>query len=852
MIQTFTVSNLSRHGARPALITRDEIMTYTELAARVGEAGGLLAGEKRLVAIAGTNTTESLVAYLAAMAHGHAVLLAPGDSPVHLGSIVDTYDPDIVFGAEPGGGFVERRPGSRHRLHPDLALLMSTSGSTGSPKLVRLSHRNIVSNARSIADYLSITEDDRAITTLPMHYCYGLSVVNSHLLSGAGLVVTDWSVVDPCLWDLADDAGATSFAGVPYTFDLLDSTDFADRELPSLRYITQAGGHFAPDRVAQYARLGQARGWQFFTMYGQTEATARMAYLPPELATTRPDILGVPVPGGSFRLEAVPESSDPAVGELVYAGPNVMMGYAAAPGDLADGATVEELRTGDLVRRLPDGAYQLVGRRGRRAKIFGLRIDLDEVERIAIGAGVPARCVSVGDRLQIFVTPDVDASRARAVVAGGCGLPEHVVSVGVVREQPYTGSGKIDYTSLARQAQILERTVDRGRPRAGVAGPDAIRDLFAELLGRPEATIDDSFRSLGGDSLSYVELSVRLQEAGVGLPPDWHRHTVRDLAGSAQRAGPRGVRLDTSIVLRAAAILLILGTHANLWTVPGGAHVLLAVVGFNFARFQLTDAPGRQRLRAGLASIGRLALPCMVWIGAVAAIFGTYRPQTVLFLNGLGGSEEWTDDWQFWFLEAIIWTQVVVVVLLSIPWLRRAERRAPFVFACAVLAGSSIGRYVLVGVEAGATERYTPSVVLWCFALGWCLAAATSTRQRLLVSIAAVVSVIGFFGDPARETVVAAGILILAWVPSWYLPSVVARVVAAIAAASLYIYVTQWQVYPHLEERVPVLAVLASITVAIAYRHLWEWLSAVARAPGSRWRRAGVVDRDPRLVDSST
>ncbi|MCW2824206.1 MAG: AMP-dependent synthetase [Aeromicrobium sp.] len=832
---------LARHGQRPALIGPDDVLTYADVAERVAAARDVLTTDKRLVVVAGTNSAESLIAYTSAMAHGHAVLLVPAGSSAHLASIVDAYDPDVVFDPATGDGFVERRAGTRHDLHPDLALLMSTSGSTGSAKLVRLSHDNVVSNARGIADYLDIAEDDRALTTLPMHYCYGLSVVNSHLLTGAGLVVTDWSVVDDCLWDLAASAEATSFAGVPYTFDLLDSIDFFERDLPSLRHITQAGGRLAPDRIAAYVDLGLQRGWRFFAMYGQTEATARMAYLPPELAQVRPEALGVPVPGGSFRLETVPELAGTGVGELVYAGPNVMMGYATTIGDLAAGPQLAELHTGDLARRHDDGSYELVGRRSRLAKVFGLRIDLDELERLLLDQGVSAWCVSVSDRLQVFVDWHTDAAQVRTVLARCCGLPEHVVTVGRLRDRPLTANGKTDYPSLERQARLLGRSSSRRRERPSAEGVRAedIRDLYAELLARPDATPDDSFTSLRGDSLSYVELSVRLGELGVRLPSDWQRHRMRDLVTSSRVRPTWGVRLEMSVLLRAVAILLILGTHANVWTAPGGAHVLLAVVGYNFARFQLTDRSRVDRVRASAGSLVRLALPCIVWIGAVAVVAGTYRPQTALFLNGLTGSDQWTVQWQFWFLEAILWIQVAAVTLLAVPLLHRAERRAPFGFAKTVLVVALVLRFALTGVEAGPTERYTPSIVLWCFALGWALAQAHSGWQRLAVSATALVGVIGFFGDPEREAVVITGILLLAWVPAVRLPKWGARAAGVVAAASLYIYLTQWQIYPHLEDRIPLLAVATSIAGAMAYQLAWE--RGVSRCR-RLFRRSGAAE----------
>ncbi|RYI97112.1 MAG: AMP-dependent synthetase, partial [Actinomycetales bacterium] len=212
-------------------------------------------------------------------------------------------------------------------LHPDLRLLLSTSGSTGSPKLVRLSRENLTSNAHAIADYLDLHGDDRAITSLPLHYCYGLSVLHSHLVRGAGVVLTDLSVVDECFWDLCRRARVTTLSGVPYTFELLHRSGFAEREPGSLRRVTQAGGRLRPEAVREYADTCATRGIDFFVMYGQTEATARMAYLPPALAAAHPDAAGIAIPGGHLRIDSVPDQ--PAdVGEVVYSGPNVMLGYA--------------------------------------------------------------------------------------------------------------------------------------------------------------------------------------------------------------------------------------------------------------------------------------------------------------------------------------------------------------------------------------------------------------------------------------------------------------------------------------------------------------------------------------------
>ena len=172
------------------------------------------------------NDLDSLVAYLAALQHGHVVLVVPDGRTVQRDAIVAAHDPDIVCVA--GASDDVRREASVHELHPDLALLLSTSGTTGSPKLVRLSRDNVASNAAAIADYLALTPADRAITALPLHYCYGLSVLHSHLVAGASVVLTGLSVVDECFWDLVTCTGVTTLAGVPHTFDLLATSGFEE------------------------------------------------------------------------------------------------------------------------------------------------------------------------------------------------------------------------------------------------------------------------------------------------------------------------------------------------------------------------------------------------------------------------------------------------------------------------------------------------------------------------------------------------------------------------------------------------------------------------------------------------
>ncbi|WP_109505702.1 AMP-binding protein [Nocardioides speluncae] len=808
-----------RRRSATALVTPDAQVSFAELADRVEARLAELGGTRRLVLVGGANEVEPLVTYLAAIAGRHPVLLTAGDAPETTAALVERYRPDVVHRGDAGEWRLEEHAdGTTHDLHPDLAVLLSTSGSTGSPKLVRLSHENVHSNAAAIAAYLRIGEDDRAATTLPMHYCYGLSVVNSHLLTGAGLMLTERSVVEEEFWAEFAAAGATSFAGVPYTFDLLDASGFADRELPTLRTVTQAGGRLAPDRVRRYAELGERRDFELVVMYGATEATARMAYLPPELARTRPECIGVAIPGGELRI-------DPA-GELVYAGPNVMLGYAAAPADLARGREVIELRTGDLARQHDDGLFEIVGRSSRFAKVFGLRLDLDRTEQLLAERGITARAVCHDDNLFVFCRNGRHQAKAREAAARVCGIPAHAVRTAVVAEFPVTPTGKPDHAALVRHATELDRPTVLNREDLT---PDDVRLLYARLLGRPDATAEDSFASLGGDSLSFVEVSLQLGDALGTLPPDWPHLSATALAGRA-RPSARGrasgmvsrllgrlVAVETAAVLRTVAIVLIVASHVDLINVMGGAHVLLGIAGYNLARFQLGGQDRRERVAGLLRSARELVVPTVVWVAGVAIVTGKYHLGTVLLVNNLVGARHWNTQWHFWFLEALLWTSLALAAAVAVPAVHRVEQRHPFGFALGLLALLSLPRFALAGITAGPVERYAVLGAAWVLALGWLIARASTTSQRVVASVAVVVLFAGFFGDLQREALVMAGLMALVWIGQVRLPWSVAQVVAVVGGATLFVYLTHWVVYPPLENRGhPVLAIVASFAVGIA------------------------------------
>jgi acyl-CoA synthetase (AMP-forming)/AMP-acid ligase II len=871
------VDRLAAFGDRTALVGAGagDGLTYAELATRVSDIAARLGTSRRLVLVETGNDAETLIAHLGAQAAGCPVLLTGSGAPRD--ALVAAYDPDVVVAR---GVLDERRAHTAHELHPDLALLLSTSGSTGSPKLVRLSRRNVMSNARAIADYLGIRDTDVAATTLPVHYCYGLSVVHSHLLSGASVLLTDRSVTDDAFWDAARARGVTTFPGVPHTFDLLERSGFTGAELPTLRYLTQAGGRMDPDAVRRHAQRGRAQGWDLVVMYGATEATARMAFLPPVLAAEAPGTIGIPIPGGSLTVEPVSGTDDPEVGELVYRGDNVMLGYAESPADLALGRTVHELRTGDLGRQRDDGLFEIVGRCSRIAKVFGLRVDLDRVERTLAARGVIAAAADGGDALVLAVATGaapVDAASLLAVVREEFGLTPAGVRLLTPADLPRLANGKVDYRAIAA-GSFTGRPVNRAHvvpgnahqvpdSRTKYAAPvtgDAIANLFATLLGRTDATPQHSFRGLGGDSLSYVEASLQLEELLGTLPSDWTRKSAVELAGHARPAHERSPRstiaarwfgrarsVETSVLLRAVAIVTIVGSHANLFVLLGGAHTLFAVLGFNFARFH-ADLPRAERTRAVLRSVGRIAIPAMLVIGTVSL----YKPdlgwRQILLLNWLFGPEHWVNpQWRYWFIEVALLLMLAAAALLAVPALDRLSRRYPFAFPVALVLAGLVPRYGLRAWPGGDLDQrrivigplhlgggdymHQAQVVFFLFALGWAAARATNHRQRLLVTALTLVSVWGFFEhEPARDAYVVIGILLLTWVSQVRVPAKAAALVGLLASASMWIYLVHWEIYPHLENRIPVAATVLSLVAGVLAWRLWTCAEARARRPTSR------------------
>ncbi len=425
-------------------------------------------GRRCLVFSLCLNAIGSVTGYVSFMNHGVVpVLLNAHIDAELLDHLIDVYKPSYLwipqdlkerFGFESiyeRSGYVLLKTdfGVEYPLNEELALLLTTSGSTGSPKFVRQSGTNVLNNAEAIASYLELDENERPITTLPMNYTYGLSIINSHLLVGARILLTEQGIMWKGFWDFFNEQGATSFGGVPYTYEMLNKLNFYKRDLPTLKTMTQAGGKILPELHEKFARYADENHKRFIVMYGQCEATARMGYLPAEKALEKKGSMGVPIPGGKFTLidvdgKVIEEPFKP--GELVYEGKNVTLGYAECGEDLIKGDERNGiLETGDIAQFDEDRYYYIVGRKKRFLKIFGNRVNLDEVERmIREKFEIDAAAAGRDDHMSIFITDEKYANDVVRFVSGKTNLNPNAFKAVVIEEIPKNDSGKILYREL--------------------------------------------------------------------------------------------------------------------------------------------------------------------------------------------------------------------------------------------------------------------------------------------------------------------------------------------------------------------------------------------------------------------
>lgn len=478
---------LARYGHRIAAIDGQKQLSYQQLSDQCDQlAQHLDLPNKSLIIIKAGNNLATLIGYLTALREHHCVMLVNAEiAETQLTHLIAAYQPQVILSAQD-----ELLPlitlcetSSSHSIAPELAMLLSTSGSTGAAKQVALSYANIQANADSIVEYLPMLASDASLCHLPFFYSYGLSIINSHLNLGACCVLTELTPVNREFWLLFEKHKISSFGGVPYSYEMLLRLRFTSKSFPHLRYFTQAGGKMAVDKILTFAQYARRQQKQFFIMYGQTEASPRMAFLPSSKVALKPNSIGQAIPQGQFCLkddsgELVTKKGQSA--QLFYKGPNVMLGYVNDSSQLAQFSPAEWLATGDIAYTDEQGDYFISGRMSRFIKLFGQRIDLDQVERLLAEMQLEAYCCGSDSRLIIALkhTPKDDNAGAsipdiKMTIAKQLGLHPSTIQMIVYAQLPLTDNGKKDYHAVTLLAKTLRgHAPDTQTPNADLPAGD--------------------------------------------------------------------------------------------------------------------------------------------------------------------------------------------------------------------------------------------------------------------------------------------------------------------------------------------------------------------------------------------
>jgi len=378
-----------------------------------------IAPQKKLVFLYLNSSLNALATYISFLKTNHAIVLLSDSIDEHLKTNLENeYQPFIIYDGNRTSALNYEAKDVRNdtlevnlflnkslktAVNANIKILLSTSGTTGSPKLVKLSDDNILQNAISISGYLPINQDDVVPLNLPLNYSYGLSILHSNAITGGTIVCGLPDILDRNFWKFLDTYSFTSIAGVPFIYEMLNRIGFLKKQYPSLKYISQAGGNLSKNIKIQFNEYCIENNIQFFVMYGQTEATARISYVPASELKNKITSIGKPIKNGKITI-------DEKTGELLYSGPNVFGGYATKKADLLIWEDRKSLKTGDLAFKDEDGFYHIKGRLKRIVKVFGNRVNLDEIEafiKSSLNMSLLA-CTGINDQFILIAHSNLD------------------------------------------------------------------------------------------------------------------------------------------------------------------------------------------------------------------------------------------------------------------------------------------------------------------------------------------------------------------------------------------------------------------------------------------------------------
>ena len=479
------VDYLFEHTQDPqkeCILSRGGGLTYRDLISRVNDLAEYLfttIGCGKECLLLSENTPFFIIAYLAIIKSGNTALLAETRiSDEHLAAIVHECNIRASFVQKKyqkkitNTGYVWNedllqtlphtdRYTSPHTEDNDVAVVIFTSGSTGAKKGVMLTHRNLCANTGSIVEYLGLTPEDRICVTLPFFYCYGASLLHTHIRAGGSVMLSNNIFLGGVIRDI-DTFSCTGFAGVPSTYQILiNKTPFLKEKLPTLRYMLQAGGQLPNKYIRLIAEAFPRK--KFFVMYGATEATARLSYLPPHLVSAKPGSIGKGIPG--VILEVLDENGKPVhpgeTGEITARGDNIMKGYYGDPKGTRSVIKNGRLYTGDLATVDDEGYIYIIGRAKNIIKSGGYRISPNEIEEFISSLDGVTSCVVLGlpddimgEAVVGVIQPgNVPEAELKQEILTRCTqhLPSYKIPTAIyfVREFPLNASDKVDRPAIA-------------------------------------------------------------------------------------------------------------------------------------------------------------------------------------------------------------------------------------------------------------------------------------------------------------------------------------------------------------------------------------------------------------------
>jgi acyl-coenzyme A synthetase/AMP-(fatty) acid ligase len=440
-------------------------ITYGELCGFCDEFYYLI-GKRTLIFILAENTVGSFAGYIASLSDKIVpLILSCSTERGLLNNLLSLYKPEYLWIPARMTGIFEYSPifskydytlvktnFFTYELYQELSLLLPTSGSTGSPKLVRHSYRNVEANARNVSLLFELTKDERAIVILPMHYTMGLSVISSHIYAGASILLIKSNLTDKKFWNFIKQERATSFTGVPFSYEILHKLRFFRMDLPDLRIITQGGGKLSSSLFQECAEYAHTTDKKFIATYGQTEGTARMAFLSPELALHKNGSIGKAIPNGELFLVDETDTvinDNNITGQMVFKGENVTLGYALTGEDLIkEDENHGMLYTGDIAHRDDDGCYFIVGRMKRFLKIYGFRISLDEIEYLIKSKfSIDCCCSGSDELLTIMIDDNTQIEEISEFIIKKTGLFHKSFKIAKIDKIERNESGKISYST---------------------------------------------------------------------------------------------------------------------------------------------------------------------------------------------------------------------------------------------------------------------------------------------------------------------------------------------------------------------------------------------------------------------